>query len=68
MVYSFVSDEPTVAMTVSQEIISEQLSSVSSTEAEPAGHQFKEVETTVTQWMIMQSTDFYHQETDKLVP
>jgi hypothetical protein len=68
MVYSFVSDEPTVAITVSHEIISEQLSSVSSTEAEPGGHQFKVVETTVTQWMIMKSTDFYHQETDKLVP
>jgi hypothetical protein len=67
MVYSFVFDEPTVAMTVSQEIISEQLLSVSSTEAEPGGQQFKEVETTVAQW-IMQSTDFYHQETDKLIP
>jgi hypothetical protein len=67
-VYSFVSDEPTVAMTVSQEIISEQLSSVSSIEAERSGHQFTEVETTVTQWMIMHSTDFYHQVTNKLVP
>lgn len=75
MVYSLVSNEPTVVMNVSREIFSNY--HVSSTEAEPGGHQFKEVETTVTQWMIMHSTDqwmimhstdIYHLHTDKLVP
>ena len=46
MVYSLVSNEPTVVMNVSWEIFS--YYHVSSTEAEPGGHQFKEVETTVT--------------------